>query len=71
MGIDFTQNTVHHNEHKATTHPDRGHARQREFRPVGQLAFDVTGLKCNFTAIKWFIAMTKQIVQDFLTMNMK
>jgi hypothetical protein len=36
-----------------------------------QLALDFTDLKCNFTAIKWFIAMMKQIVQGFLTMDMK
>ncbi len=30
-----------------------------------QLALDITDLKCDFIAINWFIAMMKQIVQDF------
>ncbi len=30
-----------------------------------KLALDVTDLECDFIAINWFIAMMKQIVQDF------
>ncbi len=45
----FAQNIVHHNERKAATHSERGHAGQSGL--LAKLALEVTDLKCDFTAI--------------------